>query len=127
VRLKVLVPTEVVLDQEVVSIVAEGRNGSFGLKPSHIDFVTSLVPGILFFVREQGAEGEYMAVDRGILVKYGSEVFVSVRNAVGGAALEKLMQIVNTRFMILDEQERVVRTAVAKLEADFLRRFMELS
>jgi F-type H+-transporting ATPase subunit epsilon len=127
VRLKVLIPTEVVLDQEVVSIVAEGRNGSFGLKPRHIDFVTALVPGLLFFVREQGAEGEYMAVDRGILVKYGPEVFVSVRNAVGGAALEKLMQIVSTRFMVLDEQERVARTAVARLEADFLRRFMELS
>jgi F-type H+-transporting ATPase subunit epsilon len=34
---------------------------------------------------------------------------------------------VQRQFMVLDEKERVVRSAVARLEADFLRRFMELS
>ncbi len=126
-RLKVLTPTEVVLDQEVVGIVAEGKNGCFGLKSRHIDFVSALVPGQLYFVPGQGEAGEYLAVDRGILVKQGPGVIVSVRNAVSGVGLEELVDTVQSRFMVLDEKERVVRSAVARLEADFLRRFMELS
>ena len=51
----------------------------------------------------------------------------SVRQAVRGAAVEELVEVVHTRFLTLDDQEKVVRTAMAKLESDFLRRFMELS
>ncbi len=125
-RLKVLAPTEVVLDEKVLRVVAEGENGSFALLPRHIDFVSALVPGLLYFVRAPGETGEYMAVDRGILIKHGPEVLVAVRNAVGGVGLEELVETVHARFMALDEKERSVRSAVARLEADFLRRFMEL-
>ena len=76
-----LTPTEVVLDREVVGIVAEGKNGYFGLKSRHIDFVSALVPGLLYFVSWQAETGEYLAVDRGILVKQGPGVIVSVRNS----------------------------------------------
>jgi len=127
VRLKVLTPAGVVLDREAEGVVAEGSNGHFGLKPRHIDFVSDLVPGLLYFLPGPTAEGEYLAVDRGILVKQGAEVLVSVRDAVGGAPLEELVEAVNTRFAALDEKERTVRKALAMLEADFLRRFMELS
>lgn len=126
-KLKVRTPTEIVLDQEVTKVVADGRNGSFALKPRHIDFVSALVPGLFYFERSAGEAGEYLAVDQGILVKHGSEILVSVRNAVAGVALEELVRTVHDQFMALDEQERVVRTALARLESDFLRRFMELS
>jgi F-type H+-transporting ATPase subunit epsilon len=126
VRLKVLTPVEVVLDRGVTTVVAEGANGSFGLKPRHADFVSSLVPGLLHFREREGGEGEYVAVDRGLLVKRGEEVLVSVRSAVRGVGLEELVRAVEERFSVLDDHERSVRSAVARLESDFVRRFMEL-
>jgi F-type H+-transporting ATPase subunit epsilon len=45
---------------------------------------------------------------------------------VAGATLEDLLEVVESRFKALDEQERVVRSAVARLKSDFLRRFSEL-
>ena len=125
-KLKVLIPTGVLLEREVAGVVAEGSSGHFGLKPRHIDFVSDLVPGLLYFQTAADGQGEYLAVDRGILVKRGEEVLVSVRDAVGGAPLEELVDTVNSRFVALDDKERAVNTAMARLEADFLRRFMEL-
>ena len=66
-------------------------------------------------------------MDQGILVKRGPEVLVSVRAAVRGVPLEELVRTVQTRFLTLDDQERVVRSALARLQSDFVRRFLELS
>jgi F-type H+-transporting ATPase subunit epsilon len=42
VRLKVLLPSRVLLDEEVQKVVAEAANGSFGMLPRHVDFVVSV-------------------------------------------------------------------------------------
>jgi F-type H+-transporting ATPase subunit epsilon len=123
-RLKVLLPTEILIDQEVTKVVAEAVNGSFCILPRHIDFVAALIPGILSF--EQGGQEEFLAIDEGMLVKCGAEVMVSTRNAVRGPELGRLKQTVNEQFEILDEQEKKARSALAKLEADFIRRFLDL-
>ncbi|MBW6508968.1 MAG: F0F1 ATP synthase subunit epsilon [Desulfuromonadales bacterium] len=128
-KLSIYIPTRILLETDVTSITATGLNGSFGLRPHHIDFVSALVPGLLAYRRtetdEEGVE-EYVAVDRGILVKQGDQVRVSVRNAVADAPLEELSDVVEHRFADLGEHERKVQTAVARLEADFLRRFIDM-
>lgn len=124
-RLKVLLPTEVLVDQTVAKVVAEAENGSFCLLPRHIDFVAALVPGLLSFTSEEGNE-EFLAVDAGILVKCGREVLVSTENAARGRDLGELRQAVEERSKVVDERERETRSALARLEADFVRRFMEL-
>ena len=50
-KLTVLLPTEILVDEEVAKVVAEAQNGSFCLLPRHIDFVAALVPGLLSFVK----------------------------------------------------------------------------
>ncbi|MDK2848440.1 MAG: F-type H+-transporting ATPase subunit epsilon [Desulfuromonadales bacterium] len=125
-RLTLQTPAERVIDCKVEKVVAEGLKGSFCLKPRHVDLVSALVPGLLYYETAEGA-GRYLALDRGLLVKRGALVSVAVRNAVAGEELEDLLEVVHFRFRALDEQERVVRSAVARLESDFLRRFMELS
>jgi F-type H+-transporting ATPase subunit epsilon len=124
-RLKVLLPNGVLMDEEVTKVVAEAENGSFCLLPRHIDFLAALVPGLVSFASVSGAE-EFLAVDEGILVKCGSEVLVSTRNAVRGPDLGKLEQTVEQSFRRLDDQETMARSAFAKLEASFIRRFMDL-
>lgn len=122
-NLKVLLPFKVFAEKKGVKrIVAESREGSFGLLPHRLDCVASLVPGILVFETE--AEGEVsIAVDEGVLVKSGTDVLVSVRNAIGGTNLDKLREAVEREFMELNEQEKSVRSVLAKLESGFVRRF----
>lgn len=124
-KFKVLLPSEVFLEQEVSKIVAEAVNGSFCLMPRHVDFVAYLVPGLMSIEDEQGAE-TFLALDEGVLVKRGLDVLVSTRNAVHVPDLGALKQIVEEQFKAMDDKEKAARTAAARLEADLVRRFMEL-
>ena len=127
ITLRVLLPEKVVLEREVTKVVAEGENGSFGLLPRHVDYVEPLVPGILSFVPVDGDEDEvFAAIDEGVLVKCGSEVLVSVRNAVVGPELGSLEATVRDRFHRVDEREQAMRTALAKLESEVVHRFIDM-
>lgn len=124
-RLKVLLPTQILVDEATSKVIAEALNGSFCLKPRHMDFVTALAPGLLSFVDEQGEE-QYLAVDGGTLVKCGDDVLVSSRNAVRSADLTQLKVSLQSHFQELDEHEQIARSALARLEAGVVRRFIEL-
>lgn len=124
-RLRVMLPTQIILDAEVDKLGAEAENGAFGMLPRHIDFVTILAPGILSYRLSNGVE-EFMAIDEGVLVKCGPEVRISTRRAVRSPSLETLEQAVKQEFRAQDEHERATRAALAKLQADFLRRFLEM-
>ena len=125
-QLKILLPFRVFAEKtDVLRVVAESRSGAFGLLPNRLDCAAALVPGILVY--ETASEGEIcLAVDQGVLVKAGSEVLVSVRNAIGGMDLGALRQAIEREFLNLDEQEKNVRSIVAKLEGSFIRRFAAL-
>jgi F-type H+-transporting ATPase subunit epsilon len=124
-NLKILLPFEVFADKTDVSrIVAEGREGAFGLLPHRLDCVAALAPGI--FVYETQVDGTvYVAVDEGVLVKAGADVLVSVRHAIGGTDLGQLHDAVKRQFLTLDESERNVRNALAKMESGLIGRFAE--
>jgi len=121
-NLKVLLPFQVFAEKTGVSrIIAETREGSFGLLPHRLDCIATLAPGILIYETE--AEGEvFVAVDEGVLVKAGSDVLVSVRRAIGGTDLARLRESVEKEFLTLDEREQSVRSVMAKLETGLLHR-----
>lgn len=125
-QLKILLPFRVfAVKQGVKRIVAETREGSFGLLPNRLDCVAALAPGILTFETE--TEGEvFIAVDEGVLIKTGQEVVVSVRNAIGGADLGKLHKAVEEEFLKTGEKEQELSSTLAKLESNFVRRFTSL-
>lgn len=125
-HLKILLPFKVFADKGGVKrIVAETRDGAFGILPNRLNCTAALIPGILTY--ETKAEGEvFLAVDEGIIVKMGAEVLVSVRNAIGGAELDKLHKAVEEVFLNAGEEEKDLRTTLAKLELDFVRRLAAL-
>ena len=124
-NLKVLLPFQVFTEKTgVTRIVAETREGSFGLLPHRLDCVAALAPGILIYEAE--AEGEvYVAVDEGVLIKTGPDVLVSVRNAIAGTDLRQLRDAVEREFINLDEREQTVRSVLAKMESGFIHRLAE--
>jgi F-type H+-transporting ATPase subunit epsilon len=125
-NLKILLPFQVFAEKTGVSrIVAETPEGSFGLLPHRLDCVAALAPGILTY--ETDADGEvFVAVDEGVIVKAGPDVLVSVRRAMAGADLGQLRDAVEREFLTLDEQEKSVRSVVAKMEGDLIRRMATL-
>ena len=122
-RLKLLLPFRVFLDKTaVLRIVAETRDGSFGLLPRRRDCVAALVPGILSY--QSAADGEvFVAVDEGVLVKIGDEVHVSVRRASTGTDLASLRDAVRRDYLTLDALALGARAATQKLESGFVGRF----
>ncbi len=125
-NLKILLPFQIFAEKTGVSrIVAETREGSFGLLPHRHDCVVALAPGILTY--ETTADGEvFLAVDEGVLVKTGPNVLVSVRRALVGRDLGRLREAVEREFLTLDERERSTRSMLAKMEGDLVRRMASL-
>ncbi|MDH3234837.1 MAG: F0F1 ATP synthase subunit epsilon [Alphaproteobacteria bacterium] len=121
-NLKILLPFQIFAEKAGVSrIVAETPEGSFGLLPHRLDCVAALTPGILIY--ETDGEGEvYVAVDEGVLVKTGPDVLISVRRASGGTDLGQLRDAVEQEFLTLDAHEESVRSVLAKMESDLIRR-----
>jgi F-type H+-transporting ATPase subunit epsilon len=124
--LKILLPFQVFAEKTGVSrIVAETLGGSLGVLPRRLDCVAALTPGILTY--ETPADGEvFVAVDEGVIVKTGPDVLVSVRRALGGTDLGNLRSAVEREFLNLDAHEQSVRTAIAKMESELLRRMAGL-
>jgi len=123
-RLNMMTPEKEVVSESVEKIVAEARNGSFCLKPRHIDFLAELVPGILSYWIDGK---EYLwAINGGILVKKDDLVMVSVRHAMEGKNLGELELTVREQFHVLDQKEIETQIALEKLQADFIRRFVDL-
>ncbi|MBW2688512.1 MAG: F0F1 ATP synthase subunit epsilon [Deltaproteobacteria bacterium] len=124
-HLKILLPFGIFAEKTGVSrIVAETSEGSFGFLPHRLDCVASLVPGILIF-ETKTEEERFIAVNEGTMIKTGLNVLVSVRNAITGKNLGQLHQAVKREFLRANEQEQNVRSALTKLESDFIRRLTE--
>lgn len=126
INLRILLPYGVLLSApDVVRIVLETRNGSYGFWPNRLDCTAALVPGILTYETTSGGV-EYIAIDEGVVIKTGRNVVISVRNAITGKELGKLKESVEAEFLNLEEREKTVRTALSKLESGFIRNFKQL-
>ncbi len=124
-NLTILLPEKTYWQGRVKKVVGEARNGSFCLLPAHIDFVTIMVPGIFYTVTEEEQE-VYLAINEGVLLKTGREVTLATINAIKGENLGSLKRQIVEDFKKVNQQDRKARQALQKLEADFVRRFLDL-
>jgi len=124
-QLKILLPFKIfVNEQDVRRLVVETTEGSYGILPNRLDLVAALVPGILSYESKLGQE-IFVALDKGVMVKIGSEVMISVRNAVRGESLGGLRVAIEKSFDQMSESQKKLRTVTAKLESSFFRKFQE--
>ena len=124
-RLKVVLPTKILMEIAAIKVIAEAENGIFCLLPRHIDFVATLIPSLLSFVSPQGQE-QFLAIDQGILIKHGDEVTVATQNAVQGGDLGMLKKTVEQQFHLIEEREKTARSVLEKLEVNTIRHFIQL-
>ena len=125
-QLKILQPYQIVAEEtDLVRIVAETHEGSIGLLPQRLDFVASLVPGILVYQLSDDRE-LYCLIDEGIIIKTGPMVVVSVRNAVVGEQLDHLRKKMHRQFVRQDKHETHIRSLMDKVETNLISRLSEL-
>ena len=124
-RLKILLPTKVLVDEEVRKVSADAEDGELTLLPRHIDLTTTLTRGVLAFKLPDGRE-EFAAVAEGVMVKCGEEILVSTRKGVRGTELGTLQERIEEEFETLDDRAETARTSLNKIEATFVHRFIEL-
>ena len=118
-------PTQTLFQGAAPRLFAVAEDGAFGMLPNHVDFVTALVPSVLILTSADGAE-QFFGIDEGVLVKRGHAVDVAIRRGVQGEDLESLNDTVQATFVDMDEEERVARSALSRLEAGIVRRFGDL-
>jgi F-type H+-transporting ATPase subunit epsilon len=116
-RLVVTTPAAIVLSAENVRHVrAEDSSGAFGIQPGHADFLTALAISVLIWRDAAGVE-HYAAVRGGVLrVRGGGAVEVATREAVLGADLANLREVVLTGMRQHAESERAARMGALGLQ-----------
>jgi len=124
-QLTVFTPEDTIFEGQAWSLTAQGQNGAFGLLPRHVDYVAPLVASIVSIVDNDGQES-FIAIDGGVLVKIADNVRIATRRGVAGDDLTSLGEIVEREFLSLSEYEKEARSAVARLEAGIVRRFVEM-
>lgn len=124
-NLKILIPYQIFYEKNNVRrIIAETECGSVGLLPHRLDCVLALSPGILIYQCDSESE-TYIATDEGVLVKAGTNVFISVRQAIRGTNLSNLKDEIQKQFLNLNQDQKSARTMMAKMESGFIHRFAE--
>lgn len=124
-RLRIITPRDILLDTQVNWIRAEAPNGAFGMYPQHIDFVSQLVPGLIVYGVDEGRT-RYAGTGSATLVKQDQDVLVSTHNAVLGDDPGTVQALATETFHQIANVERQERSALARLEAEMIRRFHEL-
>lgn len=124
-RVSIGLPGGMLYDGTATRLNAKGPQGGFGILPNHVDFVTALVPSVLLVTEADGTERVF-GIDEGLLVKKGHDIKIAVRRGVESADLASLHDTVGAFFAGIEDEERVARAALSRLEADMVRRFAGL-
>ena len=123
-KLRIVTPLAVIIDEDALAVRAEDASGSFGVLPGHADFLTSLAISVIDWKRQDGTR-HYCAVRRGMLsVSGGKEVAVATREAIAGDDLATLDTTVLDRFRADTEQERGERFKAIQLQLTAIRRIV---
>lgn len=120
-----MTPEQILVDTYVTKIVADGRHGSFGLKPLHIDYTAALNPGLLLYYTLDEKEN-ILAIGEGILVKCNDEVLISTLQAIEGTDLNRLEEEIRLKYRSREEKEEATHRALRRLEADLMWHLIEL-
>jgi alternate F1F0 ATPase F1 subunit epsilon len=122
-RLRIVTPLSVVVDEEADSLRAEDASGSFGIRPGHAPFLTALAISIVSW-KTAGLE-RFCALRGGVLtVTGGSTVAIATREAVAGDDLATLDAQVLARFQSEADEERVEHVETMRLQLHAIRRMI---
>ncbi len=122
-RLRIVAPLSVVVDEDADSLRAEDASGSFGIRPGHAPFLTALAVSIVSW-KNAGVE-RFCALRGGVLtVTGGSIIAIATREAVTGDDLAMLDTQVLAQFQSDSDAERVEHVETMRLQMHAIRRMI---
>ncbi|MEH6836513.1 MULTISPECIES: F0F1 ATP synthase subunit epsilon [Falsihalocynthiibacter] len=122
-KLRIVTPLSVIVDEDIDSLRAEDPSGSFGIMTGHAPFLTALTISIVSWRRAK--QEHFCAVRGGVLtVTDGTTVAIATREAVAGNDLATLDREILARFQSDAEAERVERTETVALQLNAIRRMV---
>jgi len=108
----------------VTSFVGEDASGFFGIQARHAGFMTTLVFGLAKFRIAQDP-WQYLALPGAVLYFKDNELTLSTRHFLIDADLERITAILQTQIANQQENLRVDRESLGRMELAILRRLME--
>lgn len=137
-RLQIITPLAVLVDEDIECLNARDASGSFGILPRHAPFLTALEISISSWKRA-GRE-QYCALRGGVLTVSGHEgnraqngtgtsltggtVVIATREAILGDDLATLDRDVLARFRDEAEAERVEHSDAVQLQLNAIRQMV---
>jgi len=110
----------------VVRFTIDTPLGRHGFRPRRLDCAMPVGPGLLMLASKRDGV-KYVAIDAGILVKTDRTVRIAVRHALVGPALGDFRAECTRELAAWQERDRQLRTTLARLESDLVRRLADLS
>ena len=124
-ELEVLAPDHVVVGDQVVSLQAADASGRFGIRTGHEDFLTVLVPCVVRYQPETGAE-RFAAVDGGVLLLERGRIAIVTRDAVVADRIEEVADAAAAMLESRRARELAARSGFAELETTLLRELRKM-
>lgn len=122
-KLRIVTPLSIIVDEDADSLRAEDASGSFGILPGHAPFVTALTISIVSW--RQAERERFCAVRGGALtVTDGTIVAITTREAVTGDNLATLDAEVLAKFKSEADAERVEHVGTVQLQLNAIRRMV---
>ncbi|WP_339774859.1 F0F1 ATP synthase subunit epsilon [uncultured Thalassospira sp.] len=122
-RLTIITPLSIVVDEDIDSLRAEDKSGSFGILPGHAPFLTALTISIVNW-RVSGKD-RFCAVRNGVMTVAGrTKIAIATREAVTGDDLTTLDQEVLQRFQSEADDERVEHVETMRLQMHAIRQMI---
>lgn len=125
-KLTVFTPLGTVLKTKIRKVTVETLGGYYTLLPKHVDIAAAMRASIVAYTTDDNVD-KYVACHRGIVVKKGENVTLTVQNAVVGDTLDELSDVINREFKKDDENRKELNSAMARLELGIIRGFGQLS
>lgn len=122
-KLKIVTPLAVVVNEDIDSLRAEDASGSFGILEGHAPFLTSLAISIVSW--RKADHETFCAVRGGVMTVSGAtEIAIASREAVPGDDITTLDTDVLARFHADMDAERVEHVETVRLQLHAIRRMI---
>lgn len=126
-RLRIVTPLSVVVDEDIDSLRAEDESGSFGILSGHAPFLTALTISIVSWRKDESER--FCAVRGGVMTVGGKAapsavIDIATREAVAGDDLATLDSEVLARFQADADEERTEHVETVRLQLNAIRRMI---
>lgn len=121
-RLRIVTPLSVVVDEDIDSLRAEDESGSFGILSGHAAFLTALKISIVSWRKDESER--FCAVRGGVMTvdsKPATVIDIATREAVAGDDLTTLDSEVLARFQSDADEERMEHVETVRLQLNAIR------